>query len=121
MLDMLGSGNIWAAVAVIISLLLGALGVQTSRVKKNKQKADDEKKRADEAEKQKQQQQLVVKDAEEHKGEFVKQKDDVIAEIVPEIGKVKDIPAEERRELSDAVKHAAKAQAERINKRRAKK
>ena len=121
MLDIFGSGNIWAAVAVIISLLLGALGIQTGRVKSAKRKAEDEKRRADEAERQKAQQQQVVTESEERKAEFVKQKDDVISEIVPEVQKVQAMDDADKKPLSDTVKAAAKAQAERIKKRRTKK
>ena len=121
MLDILGGGNIWALVAVVVGILLGALGIQTGRVKSAKRKAEDEKKRADESERQRARQQQVVTESEEHKVEFVKQKNDVISEIVPEVQKVQSMDDADKKPLSDTVKAAAKAQAERIKKRRTKK
>jgi len=115
------SGNPWTALVAIVVVLLGALGIQNKRVKSAKQKADDEKQKAQQSEDEKKQQQEVVKQTEQATAEFVGEKDEVVGEIVPEIEKVKDIPQEEQHELSDKVKEAAKAQVERINKRRAKK
>lgn len=111
----------WGIVGVVIALLLGALGIQTKRVKSNKQKAEDEKAHAEYEKRLRQQQQQLVVDSEKAKDEFVEQSDDIVGQIVPEVSKVKDIPAEQQKPLSDPVKDMAKAQAERINKRRAKK
>lgn len=111
----------WGIVGVVIALLLGALGIQTKRVKSNKQKAEDEKAHAEYEKRLRQQQQQLVVDSEKAKDEFVEQSDDIVGQIVPEVNKVKDIPAEQQKPLSDPVKDMAKAQAERINKRRAKK
>lgn len=111
----------WGIVGVVIALLLGALGIQTKRVKSNKQKAEDEKSHAEYEKRLRQQQQQLVVDSEKAKDEFVEQSDDIVGQIVPEVNKVKDIPAEQQKPLSDPVKDMAKAQAERINKRRAKK
>lgn len=111
----------WGIVGVVIALLLGALGIQTKRVKSNKQKAEDEKAHAEYEKRLRQQQQQLVVDSEKAKDEFVGKRDDIVGQIVPEVNKVKDIPAEQQKPLSDPVKDMAKAQAERINKRRAKK
>ena len=111
----------WGIVGVVIALLLGALGIQTKRVKSNKQKAEDEKAHAEYENRLRQQQQQLVVDSEKAKDEFVGKSDDIVGQIVPEVSKVKDIPAEQQKPLSDPVKDMAKAQAGRINKRRAKK
>lgn len=115
------SNNGLAVLVSIIVILLGALGIQGKRVKSAKEKAKEETQKAQQSEDEKKQQQEVVKQAEQATAEFVGEKDEVVGEIVPEIEKVKDIPKEEQHELSDKVKEAAKAQVERINKRRAKK
>jgi xanthosine utilization system XapX-like protein len=113
--------NPWvAALLLAIAGLLG-ISVQSSRLKKAKQKVEDEKAHAEYEKRLRQQQQQVVAEAERSKDEFAAKKDEAVSEVVPEIGKVKDIPQEERKELSEPVKAAAKAQVERINKRRAKK
>ena len=111
----------WGIVGVVIALLLGALGIQTKRVKSNKQKAEDEKSHAEYEKRLRQQQQQLAMESEKAKDEFVEQSDDIVGQIVPEVNKVKDIPSEQQKPLSDPVKDMAKAQAERINKRRAKK
>ncbi len=113
--------NPW--VLTLLLALAGLLGisVQSSRLKNAKQKAEDEKAHAEYEKRLRQQQQQVVAEAERSKDEFAAKKDEAVSEVVPEIGKVKDIPQEERKELSEPVKGMAKAQVERINKRRAKK
>ncbi len=115
------SNNGLAVIVSIIVVLLGALGIQTKRVKSAKQKADDKKQKAEQAENTLKKQQGVITNHEIAVSEFNEEKKEVVSEIVPEIEKVKNIPKEEQRELSDKVKEAAKAQVERINKRRAKK
>ena len=111
----------WGIVGVVIALLLGALGIQTKRVKSNKQKAEDEKAHSEYEKRLRQQQQQLVVDSEKTKDEFVRKSDDIVGQIVPEVHKFNDMPDEQQKPLSDPVKDMAKAQAERINKRRAKK
>lgn len=113
--------NPWAVSLIFAVAGLFGFSVQSKRLKKAKRKAEDEKAHAEYEKRLRQQQQQVVAEAEQSKDEFAAKKDEAVSEVVPEIGKVKDIPQEERKELSEPVKGMAKAQAERIAKRRAKK
>lgn len=111
----------WGIVGVVIALLLGALGIQTKRVKSNKQKAEDEKAHAEYEKRLRQQQQQLVADSEKAKEEYSDEKDEAVGSVVPEMEKAKAVPKDEQKPLGEDVKTMAKAQAERIAKRRAKK
>lgn len=113
--------NPWAVTLLLSVAGLLGISVQSKRLKKAKQKVEDEKAHAEYEKRLRQQQQQLVVDSEKAKDEFVEQSDDIVGQIVPEVNKVKDIPTEQQKPLSDPVKDTAKAQAERINKRRAKK
>ena len=113
--------NPWAvALLLAIAGLLG-ISVQSSRLKKSKQKVEDEKAHAEYEKRLRQQQQQLVLDSEKAKAEYSEEKDEAVDEVVPEMEKAKALPKEEQKPLGDAVKTMAKAQAERIAKRRAKK
>jgi hypothetical protein len=123
MLDLLGisGGSIWAAVLVVVGLLATALGIQSKRLSSAKKKADEKEEVIQHLSQQAGDQNKVLKKHEEEQGKIVKQKGEVLEEIVPEIKEIQNMPEEDKKELSPTIKKAAKSQVERINKRRANK
>lgn len=113
--------NPWVLTLLIAVAGMLGISVQSSRLKKAKQKVDDEKAHAEYEKRLRQQQQQLVSDSEKAKEEYSDEKDEAVEEVVPEMEKAKALPKEEQKPLGDAVKTMAKAQAERIAKRRAKK
>jgi len=113
--------NPWAVTLLLALAGLLGISVQSSRLKKSKQKVEDEKAHAEYEKRLRQQQQQLVLDSEKAKAEYSEEKDEAVDEVVPEMEKAKALPKEEQKPLGDAVKTMAKAQAERIAKRRAKK
>ena len=113
--------NPWAVTLLLAVAGLFGISVQSSRLRKAKRKADDEKAHADYEKRLRQQQQQLVADSEKAKEEYSDEKDEAVEEVVPEMEKAKAVPKDEQKPLGDAVKTMAKAQAERIAKRRAKK
>lgn len=115
------TSNSLGVFGIVVAVLLGLFGIQSSRLKKSKRQTEEEKAHAEYEKKLREQQQKVVKDAEDVKEEFSDTTDEVVKNVAPEITKAKDIPHEDKKELGDSVKEMAKAQADRIAKRRAKK
>ncbi|MGE4465810.1 hypothetical protein [Sphaerochaeta sp.] len=113
--------NPW--VLTLLLALAGLLGisVQSSRLKKAKQKVEDEKAHAEYEKRLRQQQQQLVADSEKAKEEYSDEKDEAVGSVVPEMEKAKAVPKDKQKPLGEDVKTMAKAQAERIAKRRAKK
>ena len=113
--------NPWAVTLLIAVAGMLGISVQSKRLRKAKQKADDEKAHADYEKRLRQQQQQLVSDSEKAKAGYSDEKDEAVDEVVPEMDKAKALPEDERKPLGDSVKTMAKAQAERIAKRRAEK
>ena len=113
--------NPWAVTLLLSVAGLLGISVQSKRLKKAKQKVEDEKAHAEYEKRLRQQQQQLVADSEKAKEEYSDEKDEAVDEVVPEMDKAKALPEDERKPLGDSVKTMAKAQAERIAKRRAKK
>jgi hypothetical protein len=113
--------NPWAVTLLLAVAGLLGISVQSKRLKKAKQKADDEKAHADYEKRLRQQQQQLVSDSEKAKAGYSDEKDEAVDEVVPEMDKAKAVPEDERKPLGEDVKTMAKVQAERIAKRRAKK
>lgn len=113
--------NPWAVTLLLALAGLLGISVQSSRLKKSKQKVEDEKAHAEYEKRLRQQQQQLVLDSEKAKAEYSEEKDEAVDEVVPEMEKAKALPKEEQKPLGEDVKTMAKAQAERIAKRRAKK
>jgi len=113
--------NPWV-VALLLSVagLLG-ISVQSKRLKKAKQKVEDEKAHAEYEKRLRQQQQQLVSDSEKAKAGYSDEKDEAVGSVVPEMEKAKAVPKDEQKPLGEDAKTMAKAQAERIAKRRAKK
>lgn len=123
MLELLGisGGSIWAAVLVIVGLLATALRIQSKRISSAKKKADEKEEVIQHLSQQAGDQNKVLKKHEEEQGKIVKQKGEVLEQIVPEIKEIQDMPEEDKKPLSNTVKAAAKSQVDRINKRRSNK
>ena len=113
--------NPWAVTLLLAVAGLLGISVQSKRLKKAKQKADDEKAHAEYEKRLRQQQQQLVSDSEKAKAGYTEKKDDAVEEVVPEMEKAKAVPKDEQKPLGEDVKTMAKAQAERIAKRRAEK
>jgi predicted Holliday junction resolvase-like endonuclease len=113
MLKLFGA-NGWSFIIAVIVFVLGLLGIQTKRINSAKKKVEEQEGVIHNLSQQAENQKKVVQEAEDQKGKIVKQKGDALEEIVPEIGKMQDIPKDEQQPLGDDVKKAAKAQAERI-------
>lgn len=122
MLELLGisGGSIWAVIAVILGLL-GIIGIQSKRISSAKKKDDEKKEVIQHLFQQDRDQKKVLEEHEQEQGKIVKQKGEVLEEIVPEIKEVQDMPEEDKKPLSNTVKAAAKSQVDRINKRRSNK
>ena len=113
--------NPWAAAMLLALAGLLGISVQSSRLRKAKQKVEDEKAHAEYEKRLRQQQQQLVLDSEKAKEEYSDEKDEAVDEVVPEMDKAKAVPKDKQKPLGEDVKTMAKAQAERIAKRRAKK
>ena len=113
--------NPWVATLLLAIAGLLGISVQSKRLKKAKQKVEDEKAHAEYEKRLRQQQQQLVADSEKAKEEYSDEKDEAVGSVVPEKEKAKALPEDERKPLGEDVKTMAKAQAERIAKRRAKK
>ena len=113
--------NPWAVTLLLSVAGLLGISVQSKRLRKAKQKVEDEKAHAEYEKRLRQQQQQLVADAEKAKEEYSDEKDEAVGSVVPEMEKAKALPEDERKPLGEDVKTMAKAQAERIAKRRAKK
>lgn len=113
--------NPWAVTLLLFVAGLLGISVQSKRLKKAKQKVEDEKAHAEYEKRLRQQQQQLVADSERAKEEYSDEKDEAVGSVVPEMEKAKAVPKDEQKPLGEDVKTMAKAQAERIAKRRAKK
>jgi len=109
--------NIYAVLGGAFTLLLLLLGIERKVIKNQKETIKEKEAEVLVLEKTKAEQIAVVESANEQSAAFTEQKDTIIAELVPEITKAKDIPKEEQKPLSDPVKAMAKAQVERIKAR----
>lgn len=113
--------NPWAMTLLLSVAGLLGISVQSKRLKKAKQKVEDEKAHAEYEKRLRQQQQQLVADSEKAKEEYSDEKDEAVGSVVPEMEKAKAVPKDKQKPLGEDVKTMAKAQAERIAKRRAKK
>ena len=113
--------NPWAVTLLLSVAGLLGISVQSSRLRKAKQKVEDEKAHAEYEKRLRQQQQQLVADSERAKEEYSDEKDEAVGSVVPEMEKAKAVPKDKQKPLGEDVKTMAKAQAERIAKRRAKK